>query len=194
MKTDYELRVEASLAKIQTIEIHKLEDVFQLITEQPFNSDIKRNRSPFFYRGLSNSKYSLQTSLQRNCGEKRRQLEECMLRNFAKYAMETEHGARISASDWNKLIIGQHHGLPTRLLDWTHSTLVALHFADSENDLADLDRRNCAVWRIDARELNSKLPQKYQDALAEKHTFIFSVKEMLRCGNCLAARVPTWLR
>lgn len=34
---------------------------------------------------------------------------------------------------------------------------------------------DCVVWRIDAREINEKLPGKYLDKLNEKKTFIFSV-------------------
>ncbi len=177
MISDYELRVEASLGKIKTVRIHELEEVVQLITEQPFDPNIQRNRSPFFYRGLSNSSYCLQTSLQRNCGDKRRQLEACMLRNFAKYAMETEHGPRISTSDWNKLIIGQHHGLPTRLMDWSYSPLVALHFALSEANPAEYDNHDCTVWKIDCNEINKALSPKYTCRLGKpgEGAYLFTV-------------------
>lgn len=58
---------------------------------------------------------------------------------------------RIPASDWEWYFIMQHWGgLPTRLLDWTTGSLIALHFAVCH----DTALHDAAVWILDPWSLN----------------------------------------
>lgn len=168
---------------ITTEYINSIDGIKDLLVEQERNPDNGRYRSSYFYRGMPDPSFTLTTSLYRNCGDKASVLENPLLENFIKYVSIED--PTIDESIWKAMIVGQHHGLPTRLLDWTHSTLVALHFANTEGNLSDLDKRDCVVWRIDARELNAKLPEKYQDALNKKHTFMFSVKNLAQITNSI---------
>lgn len=53
--------------------------------------------------------------------------EKYMLRLFKEQAIRFVNFT--PTSDWEWLAIAQHHGMPTRLLDWTRNALVAAYFA-----------------------------------------------------------------
>ena len=50
------------------------------------------------------------------------------------------------------LALMQHYGAPTRLLDWTNSAYVALHFALNNRKSTE----DCAVWAIDTEWVDEK--------------------------------------
>ena len=162
---------------IREVTIRTLEDLLPLLTEQEYRPDLDRNRSTYLYRGVPNSEYQMVTSLSRNCKHLQKELEPAILTNYAKYAVQEEDTVRRSV--WYSMISGQHNGLPTRLLDWSHSALAGLHFAVTEDNLAEMAEHDCAVWRIDIEEMYALLPEKYRSAVMRVQSTIFTVP-MLR--------------
>lgn len=168
---------------IQQIRIETLEELLPLLTEQDYRPDLARHRSGYLYRGMPDASYRMVTSLSRCCKDLQKTLEPAILNNFAKYAVRED--PTVTASVWNRMITGQHNGLPTRLLDWTHSALVALHFATTEDNLEDMDSHDCVVWRIDMQEQISHLPEKYRLAVGREQTTLFSVDKLQSLAGSL---------
>lgn len=110
---------------IKTETADSWEKVNELLFSDTFNSAIQRHRSTFAYRGVANEGHKLVNSLTR-LGNPYPKMEENLLKQFKKYA----HRDIVEKNtDWHWLSVAQHYGLPTRLLDWTYSPLIALHFA-----------------------------------------------------------------
>jgi hypothetical protein len=127
-----------------------------------------RVHSTLVFRGLARSSYSNVSSLARLRGEFHR-LERHLIRNFRKYA----HRERPGPTMWDWLSLAQHHGLPTRLLDWTFSPLVALHFAT-----ASWPEDDAVLLAVDCEGAHALLPDSLQSALGREGALVFTT-EML---------------
>jgi hypothetical protein len=145
--------------------------------EGSWQPELKRFRSNFAFRGVADASFDLTTSLARLGGEFA-ELEGHLLRNFRKYALSEINpsgGGGGGDAVWHWLSVAQHHGLPTRLLDWTFSPLVALHFATADPRRLDCDG---AIWCVDFVESNRLLPRKLKASLKDEGSNVFTV-EML---------------
>ncbi|MFL5801583.1 MAG: FRG domain-containing protein [Roseiflexaceae bacterium] len=159
---------------METIVVQRWNELNEVLYAGAWKENLQRFRSDYVYRGLPSARYDLQTSLMQ-LGENYGQLEQHLLRAFRRYAYRY---AAFADSLWNWLALAQHHGLPTRLLDFTYSPYVALHFATADPSTIDED---AVVWCINYVQSVQFLPDKLQTILRDEGANVFT-GEMLSGG------------
>jgi hypothetical protein len=126
----------ASLVKRREIVvIRSVADLLEAIRKAP-------DQSEWIFRGHSSAFWSLKASVHRLSADTAFPVEELVERE-RRLLDEFKRRARTflpmpPSSDWEWLVLAQHFGLPTRLLDWTENPLVALFFAVRDrNEIAN---------------------------------------------------------
>ena len=147
---------------------------------ESWQAPLGRFRSRFAFRGMSDASADLTTSLVRLGGAFARQ-EGHLLRNFRKYA---HRDAVPLDSVWNWLSLGQHHGLPTRLLDWSFSPYVAMHFATQDIGGFDADG---VIACIDYAAAHALAPRRLRRILSDEGADVFTAEMLDRVATTLPA-------
>ena len=90
---------------------------------------------PCLFRGQANALYKLLPGIGRSHPQycPTPELEKVIFRQFKNRARPFLTQP-LPESDWDWLVIAQHHGLKTRLLDWTTDWRSALYFATLPHD------------------------------------------------------------
>lgn len=160
---------------------------------QKVQSIVSNEKGPVWLRGHSSAAYRLTPSVLRDTipliGPRGQRLEgdeiiraeggidtgpspERMLDDFKRRALPFLN--LVPRNDFEWLFLMQHHGVPTRLLDWTTNALVALYFAVDgvkpgstpsedggagveEKNLDEFDRDSAAVFLMNPTKINSEL-------------------------------------
>ena len=155
-------------------------DLTDRLYAESWQAPLGRFRSKFAFRGMQDAAADLSTSLSRLGGPYARQ-ENHLLRNFRKYA----HRDSVPGdSVWNWLSLAQHHGLPTRLLDWSFSPFVALHFATHDFERFNVDG---VVWCIDYVAAHKMLPARLRKLLRSEQADVFTAEMLEREAETLPA-------
>jgi hypothetical protein len=161
---------------VREVRVESWIELQEKLFEESWQESLGRFRSNFAFRGRARESERLETSLLRLGGDAGA-LEGQLIRNFRKYANRNDVPYD---SIWNWLALAQHHGLPTRLLDWTYSPYVALHFATTTLPTYDVDG---VVWAIDYVRAHQLLPSALRDVLESEGANVFTAEMLDRVAQ-----------
>ncbi|MFO0968596.1 MAG: FRG domain-containing protein [Gemmataceae bacterium] len=165
---------------MQHVRVNSWAELLDVLYADSWKEGLGRFRSDFAFRGLETPAEEMRTGLMRLGGDYG-ELERHLLRNFRKYAYKD---AVPVDTVWNWLALAQHYGLPTRLLDWTFSPFVALHFATEH--VGHFDEEG-VVWAVDFIKIKKYLPARLRKPLKEEGANVFTAELLGRVAGDLEA-------
>jgi len=183
-------------SNFQIESLPSLEAVVAALTNE-FHNEV------LWWRGQADESTFLQPGAFRKRPDGKSYDEYALLDHFRKRGIGKLGHRPQPSSDFNWLLLAQHYGLPTRLLDWSESPLVALYFAvyDGE-DGSKSDQMNGSFWMLspDCMNENESLSNDPENAFkglanSEDHVVQAMAMEVSGYGkNAILRRHPCLTR
>ena len=138
----------STTSPFDVLTINTLDDVTEVV-----HGIFKASHTRWWFRGHANANWDLQPKIWRGYDEQ----TERYLTNLFYQRAKLRHARFPDDNDYaGWLALMQHYGLPTRLLDWSDSVLIAAYFAIKYD--RDMSRKgaaqDAAIWMLDPAGLN----------------------------------------
>lgn len=156
-----------------TKEIVTITDYVQLIEAIKNENENDGNKADLIFRGQQSDQELLPRLARLKLKGNIENIERLMLEEFKRGILPLCEFK--PENNWDLLALAQHHGLPTRLLDWTYSSLVALWFTVKVPAKMDKNGKplDGVVWVLRPEVSDFKTNTEKIDPLTNEITKIF---------------------
>ncbi len=141
------------------MEIKTLHEYIEFINNLKDEEEKSGNSSDFLFRGQEQDWDLVPKIARLKLRGKPQNIETLILEEFERTSMPLSEFP--IKNKWDVIALAQHHGLPTRLLDWTFSSFIALWFAVNKEP-PEIKEKYGVVWLLkthkDDFKINDDLP------------------------------------
>jgi hypothetical protein len=168
------------MSDYKTEGINSITEFVDLVERIKEENEDKGNDADLLFRGQREDKPLLPRLARLKLNGKINNIENLMIEEFKKGILPLSEFK--PEDDWDYLALAQHHGLPTRLLDWTFSALTSLWFAVCKSPEKDYKRKykSGVVWILSADVKDFNLSTKSTGPFDNSVTKIYRPKVVSR--------------